>query len=83
VRLYLVSRFREDIFPLEDVCDLATLQSARKLLRVLLRIVAQLHQFKIVHNDICLSTVFVAGVFDPDSTLDNVFLAGFPRLVET
>jgi hypothetical protein len=75
--LYLRSRYREDVFPLEEVKDLATLQSARRLLRGLLKIVAQLHQYNIVHNDICLATVFVAGFFDPDSSLDSIFLAGF------
>jgi hypothetical protein len=47
---------------------------ARRLLRTLLKIVAQFHQFNIVHNNICLSTVFVSGPFEPDSV---ILLAGF------
>ncbi|KAH6637034.1 hypothetical protein F5144DRAFT_547055 [Chaetomium tenue] len=57
--LGLVSRYQEDIFSIEEVCELAT---------------PQLHQFGVVHNDICLSTVFVSGPFDPDS---DILLAGF------
>lgn len=75
--LYLLTRYREDLYSLEEVRDLATTQLARRLLRVLLKTVAQLHQFNIVHNDICLSTVFVVGTLDPNSSLDNILLSGF------
>ena len=76
-RLALFARYHEDTFPLEEIAHLATPQSARKILRAVLKIVSRLHQFNIVHNDICLSTLFVAGVFEPDSGLDNIFLSGF------
>ena len=77
--LGLFARFHEDTFPLEEIADMATPQSARKLLRAVLKIVARLHQFNIVHNDICLSTLLVSGVFEPDSGLDNIFLSGFSQ----
>lgn len=44
---------------------------------MLLKIVALLHRSNVVHNDICLSTVFVAGTFEPDSDLDSLLLSGF------
>lgn len=47
------------------------------MLRTLLRTVALLHQSNIVHNDICPSTVFVAGTFVFGTNLDNLFLTGF------
>jgi hypothetical protein len=74
---YLLTRYREDLYTLEEVRELATTQLARRLLRVLLKTVAQLHGFNIVHNDICLATVFVVGTLDPDCNLDNILLSGF------
>ena len=75
--VYLLTRYREDVCPLDEVCEVATVQLARRMLRTLLKIIALLHQFNIVHNDICHSTVFVAGTFAFGTNLDNLFLTGF------
>ena len=56
---------------------MATTQLARLILRALLKTVARLHQFNVVHNDICLSTVFVAGVLDSGTGPDDILLSGF------
>ena len=43
----------------------------------LLKTVAHLHQFNVVHNDICLFTVFAAGVLDSGTGPDDILLSGF------
>ena len=75
--LSLLSRHREDIYTLGRFSALATVQLSRMVLRALLKTVALLHQFNIVHNDICLSTVFVAGVLDDGTNPDDILLSGF------
>jgi hypothetical protein len=77
--LYLLTRYREDVYTLEEVSYLATTQLARRILRTLLRTVALLHRFNVVHNDICLSTVFVVGTLDSDSGQDDILLSGYPE----
>ncbi|KAK4104759.1 hypothetical protein N658DRAFT_556570 [Parathielavia hyrcaniae] len=73
---YPSSKAHQDILN-QRLALLCPLPLARKLLRILLRLVAQLHQFGVVHNDIRLSTVYTTGIFDPTSGFDNVLLAGF------
>lgn len=73
--LFLLESLRENTYSLDTISG-ATAHAARRLLWNLLRVVALLHGYGFVHNDICLDTVFVYGDFD----MECVLLGGFSRI---
>ena len=91
-QLFLVTSLREDMYPLHQDAISVDRQSkansslqenpviriARRLLFSLLRLATRLHSLGIVHNDICLHTVFA----DTDPNLEDVYLGGFSEASE-